>query len=127
MNNSVVFPNESRKEFPMNKSVRLAWAAAIAMSSTLIAAVAQVHAQSIPETQVQQYVTKINPSLRGKIDVLRPNTGLNEVTTQDRFRLFDQFRDHKPGWIEVKKAPDFDQRVNPVMPSAVETLQNLNR
>jgi hypothetical protein len=109
-------PNKSLKEFSMNSSVRLALAAAIAMSSMLIATMAQVHAQSIPAIK----------SLRNKIDVLRPSPGKLNTTQQDRFRLFDQFRDDKPGWIEVKRAPSKDDRVNPVIPSAGKTLRNLN-
>jgi hypothetical protein len=119
-------PNKSLKEFSMNSSVRLALAAAIAMSSMLIATMAQVHAQSIPAIKSQESVRKIKPSLRNKIDVLRPSPGKLNTTQQDRFRLFDQFRDDKPGWIEVKRAPSKDDRVNPVIPSAGKTLRNLN-
>ncbi|MBW4445210.1 MAG: hypothetical protein KME10_29350 [Plectolyngbya sp. WJT66-NPBG17] len=111
----------------MNSSVRLALAAAIAVSSTLIATVAQVHAQSVQDVQIKPPATEINPALRYKIDVLRPSPGGIQVDTSDRFRLFDQFRDNKPGWIEVKKADPADHRVLPAIPSAVQTLQNLNR
>jgi hypothetical protein len=89
---------------------------------------AQVHAQSADSFRIRDAATQVNPNLRSKLDRLRPATGVNPRETSDRFRLFDQFRDNKPGWIEVKKDDrPFDPVINPARPSAVRTLQQLQR
>lgn len=120
----------------MNINVRFTMAMTLAITSTLIATVAKVHAQSVENLQVQPSSTKISPNLGNKIDILRPSNNLNPSATEDRFRLFDQFRDNKPGWIEVKKNDNLRQEVinpvlrqeiiNPVLPSAVDTFQKIN-
>ena len=110
----------------MNINVRFAMAMTLAITGTLIATVASVHAQSVENSQVQPLSTQVSPNLRNKVDILRPSNNLNPATTQERFRLFDQFRDNKPGWIEVKKDDNLRQGIiNPVRPSAVDTLQKI--
>jgi hypothetical protein len=113
----------------MNINVRFSMAMTLAITGTLIATVAKVHAQSVENFQVKPLSTQVSPNLRNKVDILRPGSNLNPAATQDRFRLFDQFRDNKPGWIEVKKDDDLRRRINinEVRPSAVDTFQKIGR
>lgn len=110
----------------MNINVRFTMVMTLAITSTLIATVAKVHAQSVKK-QVQPLSTKISPNLGNKVDILRPSNNSNPAATeQERFKLFGQFRDNKPGWIEVKKGDHLRQEIiNPVLPSAIDTFQKI--
>ncbi|MEA5569101.1 MULTISPECIES: hypothetical protein [unclassified Anabaena] len=107
----------------MNVNIRFTMAMILTITGTLITTVAKVNAQSVEEVQSQPLSTQVSPQILRKVDILRPNSKFNSQT-QDRFRLFDQFRDNTPGWIEVKKDP-FQRRIEQLRPSAVDTFQKI--
>ncbi|WP_427157621.1 hypothetical protein ACQFX9_18825 [Aliinostoc sp. HNIBRCY26] len=108
----------------MNASIRFTMAMTLAVTGVLITTVAKVNAQFVDQVQSDPLPTQVSPQILHKVDILRPNRKF-DIQTQDRFRLFDQFRDNKPGWIEVKKDPNFREPIEQVRPSAVDTFQKI--